>query len=247
MSNQVVFVSGASKGIGRAIALAFAKSQYDVVIHYHQDTEGANKTKKMCETFGVSAYLISFDISNYEAIKQGVQTVLASTQTIDVLVNNAGIIKDSLLLLMSKEAIDSVIDTNLKGTFYLTKHVAKVMAKAKSGVMINIVSATATIGNIGQSNYVASKAGIIGLTKAVAKELARYHVRCNAIAPGLIESNMSDSLTKTQQDQLLSHTIVKHIGAPSDVAQCALFLASEQAKYITGQVYYLDGGMVLGG
>ena len=247
MSNRVVFVSGASKGIGRAIALAFAKSQYDVVIHYHQDIKGAEKTKEMCEAFGVSSYLISFDVSNYEAIKQGVQTVLTFTQTIDVLVNNAGIIKDSLLLLMSEEAIDSVIDTNLKGTLYLTKYVAKVMVKAKSGVIINITSATATIGNIGQSNYVASKAGIIGLTKAIAKELARYHIRCNAIAPGLIATDMSDSLTKAQQDQLLSHTIVKRLGTPSDVAQCALFLASEQAKYITGQVYYLDGGMVLGG
>ncbi len=247
MSNQVVFVSGASKGIGRAIALAFASNQYDVVVHYHQDKEGAEETKKMCETFGVSAHLISFDISDYEAVKQGVQTVLEVTQTIDVLINNAGIIKDSLLLLMSKEDIDAVIDINLKGTLYLTKHVAKVMVKAKSGVMINITSATASIGNIGQANYVASKSGIIGLTKAVAQEFARYHVRCNAIAPGLIVSDMSDSLTIAQQNQILNRTILNRKGTPSDVAQCALFLASEQARYITGQVYHLDGGMVLGG
>ncbi len=245
--NQVAFVSGASKGIGQAIAIAFAKNNYDVIIHYHQDEKGALKTKEMCEHFGVKTYCISFDISHHQAVAEGVKSILLAYQTIDVLINNAGIINDQLLLLMSPSDFDKVIDTNLKGTFYLTKAIAKIMAKAKSGCIINITTSVASIGNIGQANYVASKAGIVGLTKTTALELAKYHIRSNAIAPGLIQSHMSETLTVLQQQHLLDQTILKRMGSLEDVAQCALFLASKQANYITGQVFHLDGGMVLGG
>lgn len=247
MKRRVALITGASKGIGQEIAIAFAKSDYDVLLAYHQDKQGALQTQKSCLMYGVNAHIFSCDVSKHDETKALVQSCLQVSSSIDVLVSNAGIIKDNLLLMMSESDFDQVINVNLKGLFNISKHVSKVMAKQKSGCILFIGSSSSATGNIGQSNYVASKAGGVAFVKSVALELAKFNIRCNIISPGLIDTFMTSTLNKHQQTQLLDKSIFKKMGTCDDIAQCALFLASDQARYITGQQFFIDGGMVMGG
>lgn len=247
MKNKVVLVTGASKGIGQAIAIAFAKAGFDVIIHYHNDQQGATTTYQMCVEWGVSAMTISCNLSNYANVKSMIKECMASFSNIDVLICNAGIVIDQLILMMEEEDFDEVIDVNLKGTFNVIKHTAKVMAKSKTGSIVSIASIVGSTGNVGQANYSASKAGIVALTKTAALELARYNVRCNIISPGLIKTDMSEKLNDEQQQHLITKTVFKRMGTVDDVAQMALFLASDNARYITGQQFFVDGGKIMGG
>ncbi len=247
MKRKVVLISGASKGIGKALAIGFAKTGHDVIIHYHQDKQGAILTQKACEALDVKACVIECDIRDQQQVKTMIQHCIKEFATIDILICNAGIIKDRLLMLMAETDFDNVIDVNLKGTFFLIKHASKIMARAKKGCILTIASAVAHTGNIGQANYAASKAGVIALTKTAALELATYDIRCNVISPGLIESNMSDVLDHEHRQRFIEKTAVKRIGKTQDVVNIALFLTSEDARYITGQVFCVDGGIVMGG
>ena len=225
--NKVAVITGASRGIGKAIALKFAKEGYRVVINYRGNEEKANKVRQECMALGVDAMLYQAD------------------GRIDVLVNNSGITKDNLLLKMNTETFMDVIDVNLKGTFHSIKAVSRIMMKQRSGVIINMASVIGLIGNPGQANYAASKAGVIALTKTVAKELAPRHIRVNAIAPGFIETDMTDVLNETMKENILKNIPLQAMGEAEDVANLAYFLASSDAKYITGQVINVDGGMVM--
>lgn len=247
MKNKVVLVTGASKGIGKAIAIAFAKAGFDVIIHYHSDQQGAMKTHQLCVECGVKAMILSCNLSNYADVKSMIQKCIASFSNIDVLISNAGIIIDKLILMMEESDFDEVIDVNLKGTFNLIKHTSKVMAKSKSGSIITIASIVGSTGNVGQANYAASKAGIVALTKTAALELARYNIRCNIVSPGLIKTSMSDRLNDDQRQTLIDKTAFKKMGVVEDVAHMALFLASDHASYITGQEFFVDGGKIMGG
>ncbi len=247
MKNKVVLVTGASKGIGQAIAIAFAKAGFDVIIHYNNDQQKAKITYQLCVEWGVNAMTISCNLSNYAKVKSMIQECIASFSSIDVLICNAGIVIDKLMLIMEESDFDEVIDVNLKGTFNLIKHTAKTMAKSKNGSIISIASTVGSTGNVGQANYAASKAGIVALTKTAALELARYNIRCNIISPGLIKTQMSERLNDDQQQHLLNKTAFKRMGTVDDVAQIALFLASDNARYITGQQFFVDGGKIMGG
>ena len=247
MKNKVVLVTGASKGIGQAIAVVFAEAGYDIIIHYHHDVNGATKTLELCKASGVNAMIISCDLTCYNLVKLMIKECITTFNTLDAVVCNAGILNDKLILMMQERDFDEVINVNLKGTFNVIKHAAKVMAKAKKGSIVSIASVVGSTGNVGQSNYAASKAGLVALTKTAALELSRYNIRCNVISPGLIDTQMSQNLDKSQKQQLLAKTAFKKIGNVNDVAQMALFLVSDEASYITGQQFFVDGGMYAGG
>jgi 3-oxoacyl-[acyl-carrier protein] reductase len=247
MANKVVLVTGASKGIGQSIALAFAKANYDVIIHYHQDVKGARHTQEQCHKLEVNTHLTCCDLSSFQDTQNMIKESLKHFKRLDVLVCNAGINKDKLLLMMSESDFNHVLDVNLRGLFNVVKPCAKIMARQKSGCILAIGSTVATLGNVGQSNYAASKAGMVGFIKSVALEMAPYHVRCNVIAPGLIDSSMSQVLDEKQKQGLLHKTALKRMGQKDDVAQLALFLASDAASYITSQQFFVDGGMLGGG
>lgn len=243
--NKVAVITGASRGIGKAIALKFASEGYDVVINYRSQEEKANEVKVACEQAGVKAMIYHGDVSIYEDMDKMMKAVMETLGRIDVLVNNSGMTKDQLLLKMNTETFMEVIDVNLKGTFNTIKAVSRIMMKQKSGVIINMSSVIGEIGNAGQSNYAASKAGVLGLTKSIAKELAPRHIRVNAIAPGFIATDMTDVLNEQTKENILSAIPLKTLGEAQDVANVAYFLASDDAKYITGQVINVDGGMVM--
>ncbi len=241
LKDKTVLVTGAAKGIGRAIALAFAKKGANIVLNYRSSVEDSLIEEiKGC---GVQCLAVKADVSSFEDAQRLIKEAKDAFGTIDVVVNNAGITKDMLLLRMSENDFDSVIDTNLKGTFNVIRHVSGIMLKQKSGAIINMASVVALIGNIGQANYVASKAGIIGLTKATAKELGSRGVTCNAIAPGFIETDMTAALKDEAKKTMVEMTAVKRFGTVEDVASAAVFLAEN--TYITGQVLNVDGGMVM--
>lgn len=243
--NKVVVVTGASRGIGKAIALKFAKEGYNVVINYRGSEEKANEVRQECMAFGVDALLCQGDVSCYEDMEHMMKVAIDNYGQIDVLVNNSGITKDQLLLKMNTQTFMDVVDVNLKGTFNTIKAVTRIMMKQRSGVIINMASVIGEIGNAGQVNYAASKAGIIGLTKSVAKELAPRHIRVNAIAPGFIATDMTDVLDEKTKENILQAIPLNALGEAQDVANMAHFLASDQAKYVTGQVINVDGGMVM--
>ena len=243
--NKVAVITGASRGIGKAIALKFAKEGYRVVINYRGNEEKANKVRQECMALGVDAMLYQADVSHFEEMDAMMKAVNENYGRIDVLVNNSGITKDNLLLKMNTETFMDVIDVNLKGTFHSIKAVSRIMMKQRSGVIINMASVIGLIGNPGQANYAASKAGVIALTKTVAKELAPRHIRVNAIAPGFIETDMTDVLNETKKENILKNIPLQAMGEAEDVANLAYFLASSDAKYITGQVINVDGGMVM--
>jgi len=245
LKGKTAIVTGAAKGIGKAIALKLAKLGANVVINYRTSLASAEELIKEIENNGGSAFAVKADISNFSEAKTLIKETVKRYGRVDILVNNAGITKDALILRMKEEDFDNVINTNLKGTFNCIKHVAPIMLKQKSGKIINISSVIGIVGNAGQVNYAAAKAGIIGITKATAKELASRGITVNAVAPGFIQSDMTDILSDKVKEGILNTIPLKRLGKTEDVANITAFLASSEADYVTGQVINVDGGMVM--
>lgn len=243
--NQVALITGAARGIGKQIAITLAKAGYDIALNYRSKTDDLNKTKEEIESYKVKCLLVQGDVSNFEDTQRMAQETIDEFGKIDVLVNNAGITKDMLLLRMKQEDFENVIDINLVGTFNMTKNVASYMMKARQGRIINISSVVGVSGNAGQSNYSASKAGIIGFTKSLAKELASRNILVNAVAPGFIGTDMTNILKDDVKDKILEQIPLKRIGNAEEVANVVKFLASQDSSYITGQVINIDGGMLM--
>jgi 3-oxoacyl-[acyl-carrier protein] reductase len=245
MSKLTVLVTGGASGIGKACALTFAQAGYNVVVNYGHSEQAALEVTKQCIELGVEAFAVKADVSKKDEVDAMVDLTLKTFGSIDVLINNSGITKDNLLLRMTSEDFSDVLDVNLLGSFHCIKAVVKPMMKARKGKIINMASVIGQIGNIGQANYAASKGGIIALTKSVARELASRNVTCNAIAPGFIQTKMTDVLSDEVKSGILGQVPMARLGQPEDVANVALFLASDAANYITGQVINVDGGMVM--
>ena len=245
VKNKVALVTGGAVGIGEAITSKLARSGAKVVINYNRSEASAEALCKKLVQEGYECSALQGDVSKLNEASELVKEVINRHGRIDILVNNAGITKDQLMLRMTEDDFDQVINVNLKGTWNMIKSVSPLMAKARFGKIINITSVTGIIGNAGQSNYAASKAGIIGLTKSVAREFAKRNITCNAVAPGFIETNMTEGLPEKIKDYYLSQIPVGRFGKTEDVASMVLFLASEYADYITGQVMNVDGGMVM--
>ena len=245
LTGKVALVTGASRGIGRAIALKLSDAGAKVAINFAGNVEKAEGVKAEIESRGGAAMLVQGKVDNFEVVTEIVKKVFENWGTVDILVNNAGITRDDLLLKMSESEFDEVIATNLKGVFNCTKAVTKLMMKQRSGKIVNMTSVVGLIGNAGQTNYAASKAGVIGFTKSAAKELAARGITVNAIAPGFIATDMTDKLPDKIKEESLKQIPLGKYGTPEDVANLAAFLVSEQAAYITGQVINVDGGMVM--
>ena len=242
---KVAVVTGASRGIGRAIACELAKRGIYVVINYAGSKEKAEEVKAEIEADGGEAETVQCNVADFEACQTFLKDVAKQHGHIDILVNNAGITKDGLLMGMSEEDFAKVLDTNLKGTFNCIRHVSSQMLKQKSGRIINMASVVGICGNAGQANYAASKAGVIGLTKSAAKELASRHITVNAIAPGFIQTDMTAVLSDKVKEETAKMIPMGSFGEPEDIAKAVAFLASEDARYITGQVLCVDGGMAM--
>ncbi|WAM33086.1 3-oxoacyl-[acyl-carrier-protein] reductase [Caldicellulosiruptor morganii] len=245
LKGKVALITGASRGIGRAIALKFAQNGADVVINYSSSESQAQSLKEEIEKLGVKALAIKCDVSSSEEVNAMFSQIESEFGKLDILVNNAGITKDGLILRMDEEQFDRVIAINLKGAFLCAKAAAKLMVKQREGNIINISSVVGITGNAGQANYAASKAGIIGLTKSLAKELASRNIRVNAIAPGFIKTDMTDVLSEKVKEAMLSSIPLGRFGEADEVAGVALFLASSLSSYVTGQVIVVDGGMIM--
>ena len=245
LKGKTAVVTGASRGIGRAIAIKLAKLGANIVVNYRNSVEAVQEVVKEIEALGVKALAVQCDISNFSDVESMMKQSMAEFGSIDILVNNAGITKDGLLMRMKEEEFDSVIDINLKGAFNCTRHVSAIMLKQRSGRIINISSVSGLTGNAGQVNYSSAKAGIVGMTKAVAKELASRGVTCNAVAPGYIQTDMTEGLSDKVKETIMNNIPLKRLGSAEDVASTVAFLASEEASYITGQVINVDGGMVM--
>lgn len=245
LDGKVALVTGGSRGIGRAIAVALAREGAKVAINFAGNEKAAEETKALVERAGSEAILLKADVSDKDADAALIDTVVKTYGKIDILVNNAGITRDSLMVRMKEDDFDAVIDTNLRSVFYLTKAVAKSMMKKRTGRIINMSSVVGLTGNAGQVNYAAAKAGVLGITKSAAKELASRGITVNAVAPGFIETDMTDVLSDTVKESLLHEIPLKRMGEPKDVANAVLFLASDQSAYITGQVIHVDGGLVM--
>ena len=243
--NKVVFVTGGSRGIGKEVALEFADKGYNVVINYVSDKTDVNSLKKEFEEKGVKSLILKANVVNSSEIEEVVKKAIEEFGKIDVLVNNAGITKDNLLMRMSEEEFDSVINVNLKGTYIVSKIVTKYMMKKRSGSIINMSSVVGVTGNAGQCNYSASKAGIIGFTKSLARELSSRNIRVNAVAPGFIETDMTDVLPDNIKESVHNQIPLKRMGTAKEVASLTYFLGSDESLYITGQVINIDGGMVM--
>lgn len=243
LKNKVALVTGGSRGIGREIALELARNGADIAINYSNNMEKAEEVLKEIKGLGVKAIIVKADVSKEEDVNNLVKTVESELGKIDILVNNAGITKDNLLIRMKVEDFEEVIDVNLKGTFLCTKAVARAMMKKKYGKIINITSVVGIIGNAGQGNYSASKAGVIGFTKSMAKELGSRGIRVNAVAPGFIDTEMTEVLSEDIKKQMLDNIPLMNFGNPKDIANTVVFLASNVSDYITGQVISVDGGM----
>ena len=242
---KVVLVTGGSRGIGKEVAKVYAENGYDVAINYVSDKTDVEGIKKEFQDLGVKCLMVKADVSNREEVEKMVEEVISEFEKIDVLVNNAGITKDTLLMRMSEEDFDKVIEINLKGTYLVTKAVTKYMMKKRQGSIINLASVVGVVGNSGQCNYSASKAGIIGFTKSVAKELASRNIRANAVAPGFIETDMTNVLKDEVKENINAQIPLKRMGTAREVAEVIYFLGSEKSSYITGQVINIDGGMVM--
>lgn len=242
-TEKIAIVTGGSRGIGRAICVTLAKNGINVVINYASNENAALEVAEICQSFGVKTKCIKADVSKGEDSERLIKETMEAFGRIDILVNNAGITRDNLIMRMSEEEFDQVIDTNLKSTFLCSKQVARIMLKQKSGRIINISSVVGVGGNAGQVNYAASKAGIIGLTKSLAKELASRNITVNAVAPGFIDTDMTKELGEATAAALLKEIPLNRLGAAEDVANAVSFLAGEYASYITGQVLCVDGGM----
>ena len=245
LENKVALVTGAARGIGKAIAKALAAEGAVVIVNYNGSAQRAAETVKEIEEAGGKALAIRCNVADFTACKDMIDGIIKEQGRLDILVNNAGITRDGLLMKMSEEDFDSVMDTNLKGAFNCIRHAARQMIKQKSGRIISISSVSGVLGNAGQANYSASKAGIIGLTKATAREVASRGSTVNAIAPGFITTDMTEVLSEVVKTSVTETIPMKKFGKPEDIAQTALFLASEEAAYITGQVICVDGGMAM--
>lgn len=243
LEGQIALVTGGGKGIGAAIAREMAKNGAVVIINYSASEGPAETVKKEITEKGGQAETYRCNVSDYEEVKAMVSYIVKTYGRLDILVNNAGIVKDNLLMRMSEKEFDQVIDVNLKGAFNCIQNVTRTMLKQKVGRIINISSVVGLYGNAGQVNYAASKAGIIGMTKAAAKELGSRGITVNAVAPGFIQTDMTESLDEKLKEQMLSAISLGHFGKAEDVADAVCFLASDKAAYITGQVLSVDGGM----
>lgn len=244
VENKVVLVTGASRGIGKAIATLFAESGAQVAFTYLSSVEKGQALEKELSSYGIKAKGYRSDASNYQESEDLVNSVLEDFGSIDILINNAGITRDGLLMRMSEDQWDEVMRVNLKSVFNLTKAATKPMMKAKSGSIINLTSIVGIKGNAGQANYAASKAGIIGFTKSVALELGSRNIRCNAIAPGFIETEMTGELNEATVEEWKKSIPLRRGGDPSEVAKVCLFLASDLSSYVTGQTIQVDGGLL---
>ena len=241
---NVAVITGGTRGIGKQIALELAQNGYDIATNYRTENDDLKDLINQVEELGVKINTYKCDVSNFENTEEFIKNVISDFGKIDVLINNAGITKDGLLMRMKKEDFEDVIDVNLVGTFNITRNVIPYMIKAKGGRIVNISSVVGVSGNAGQTNYSASKAGIIGFTKSLAKEVASRNILVNAVAPGFIETNMTDVLKQEVKDEIAKNIPLKRMGTPQDVANVVKFLASEDSSYITGQVISVDGGMI---
>ncbi|MBO2534536.1 MULTISPECIES: 3-oxoacyl-[acyl-carrier-protein] reductase [Rummeliibacillus] len=245
LSNKVAVVTGASRGIGRAIALHLAELGAKVVVNYSGNQAKAQEVVSEIEANGGAAIAVQANVADPDDVAKLMKQAIETYGSLDILVNNAGITRDNLLMRMKEEDWDAVMNTNLKGVFLCTKAVARQMMKQRAGRIINIASIVGVAGNAGQANYVAAKAGVIGLTKTAAKELAARNIYVNAVAPGFIDTEMTEELPEEIKAQMLSQIPLAKLGKPEDVAKVVAFLASDDASYMTGQTLHVDGGMVM--
>lgn len=239
--NKVALVTGASRGIGRACAIALAKAGVDIIVNYAGNEEAANKTADDIKALGVKAVIKKFNVADKEAVENAIKEIMDEFGRIDILVNNAGITRDGLFMRMNEGQWLDVINTNLNSAYYVTNPVSKIMIKQRSGAIVNMASISGIYGNAGQANYSTAKAGLIGFTKALAKELASRNIRVNAVAPGFIQTDMTKDL---KTDAIVEHIPLKRLGEPEDIAAAVKFLALD-TTYITGQVLSVDGGLVI--
>ena len=245
LTGKVALVTGASRGIGKEIALTLAKNGATVIVNYNGSKERADEVVNEIKANGGNAQAVQCNVADFTQSEAMVAEILKEYGKVDILVNNAGITKDNLIMRMSESDFDAVLDTNLKGTFNMVRHLSKQFMKLRYGKIINISSVSGVLGNAGQANYAASKAGVIGLTKSVARELATRNICVNAIAPGFICTEMTDVLSDSAKEGLMKMIPMQRLGQPSDIANMVLFLAGNQSDYITGQVFSVDGGMAI--
>ncbi|MCL1851704.1 MAG: 3-oxoacyl-[acyl-carrier-protein] reductase [Peptococcaceae bacterium] len=243
LNGQTAVITGASRGIGKAIALSMAQNGANVAILYERNMEAAEAVRQQAVGFGVEAKTYSCNVADYQESKNVCETIIADFGAVNILVNNAGVVKDNLVLRMSEEDFNTVVDVNLKGAFNFIKHLSRSLMRSPAGRIINISSVSGMMGNPGQANYAAAKAGMIGLTKTVARELAGRKVTCNAIAPGFIETDMTASLPKEISTYIDTAVPLKRMGTAAEIAHVAVFLASALSSYITGEVIQVDGGL----
>ncbi|MDD8048338.1 MAG: 3-oxoacyl-[acyl-carrier-protein] reductase [Thomasclavelia sp.] len=248
LSNKVALITGGAQGIGKEVALTLAKANATVVVNYidfNNNKEIALQTKKEIEDLGVKCMIIAADVSNYDEVKEMMDTVVKELGSIDILINNAGITKDNLIMRMKEADFDAVVNVNLKGTFNCMKHVTKIMMKQRSGRIISMSSVVGVMGNAGQVNYAATKSGVIGMTMSLAREVGSRGITVNAVAPGFIKTAMTDVLPDEAKEKLKSQIPLGYLGEVKDIANTVLFLASDEARYITGQTIHVDGGMAM--
>lgn len=243
MKGRVAIVTGGSRGIGRAVAIALSEAGANLVINYAGNQKGAEETQRLCQARGAQVVLVQGNVASGEDCQAIVDAAVSHFGAVDILVNNAGITRDGLILRMTEQNFDQVVDTNLRGTFLMMKAVSRIMMKQRYGRIVNMASVVGLMGNPGQVNYAASKAGVIGMTKSMSREMASRGITVNAVAPGFIQTDMTKSMTEAAVKAAAESIPVGRMGQPEDVAEAVKFLASESAGYITGQVLAVDGGM----
>ena len=245
LNGKVALVTGASRGIGAAIASKLASLGCDVAINYAGNIQKAEETLNSVKAYGVNAQIYQANVANYEEVEAMTKQIIKDFGHLDIIINNAGITSDNLMMRMNQDSFDSVIDVNLKGTWNVCKSITRPILKQRSGVIINLSSVVGINGNVGQVNYAASKAGVIGLTKSLAKEFASRNIRVNAVAPGYVKSDMTAKLSEEITEKVLENIPLGQLGEVEDIANAVAFLVSDEARYITGQVLVVDGGMAI--